>query len=100
MGGTLIVLDLFQPETSLLTTGGLSDRLLNFVALGASVGLRLIHNGRLRPPRAVRAAWQAHGQTDRYLTMGEVRSLYASMFPGVVIRKHLLWRYSALWVKT
>ena len=99
-GGTLIVLDLYQPETNLLTTGGLADRLLNFVALGTSVSLRLIHNGRLRRPRAVRAAWQAHGKTDRYLTMGEVRSLYSSMFPGVVIRKHLLWRYSAVWVKT
>ena len=98
--GALIVLDLYQPETSLLTIGGLADRLLNLVALGASVGLRLIHNGRLRPPREVRAAWETHGKTDRYLTMDEVRSLYASMFPGVVIRKHLLWRYSAVWVKT
>jgi 2-polyprenyl-3-methyl-5-hydroxy-6-metoxy-1,4-benzoquinol methylase len=100
VNGTLIVLDLFQPETNLLTTGGLADQFLNLLALGTSVSLRLIHNGRLRPPREVRAAWDAHGKTDRYLTMDEVRSLYASIFPGVVIRKHLLWRYSAVWVKT
>jgi isoquinoline 1-oxidoreductase beta subunit len=59
-----------------------------------------VHNGRLRPPREVRAAWEAHGKTDRYLTMPEVRRLYESIFPGVVIRKHLLWRYSAVWTRT
>jgi hypothetical protein len=32
--------------------------------------------------------------------MDEVRSLYEPMFPGVVIRKHLLWRYSAIWTKS
>ena len=91
-GGTLIVLDLYQPDS-------LFDSLLNVLAMGASVTLRLIHNGRLRPPREVRAAWEAHGKTDRYLTMDEVHSLYESMFPGVLIRKHLLWRYSAVWIK-
>jgi 2-polyprenyl-3-methyl-5-hydroxy-6-metoxy-1,4-benzoquinol methylase len=98
-GGTLIVLDLYQPETNLLTTTGLTDHFLNVVAMGTSVTLRLLHNGRLRPPPEVRAAWEAHGKTDRYLTMDEVRSLYGSIFPGVVIRKHLLWRYSAIWTR-
>jgi len=98
--GRLIVLDLFQAETSLLSTAGLTDHFLNVVALGTTGILRLVHNGRLRVPRAARAAWQAHGKTDRYLTMDEVRSLYASIFPGAVIRKHLLWRYSAVWIKS
>ena len=44
--------------------------------------------------------WEAHGKTDRYLTMDEVGALYTSIFPGVTIRKHLLWRYSAVWLKT
>ena len=99
-GGKLVVLDLYQPETNLLTAGGVLDALLNLVAMGTSVTLRLFHKGRLRPPRAVRAAWEAHGKTDRYLTMDEVRMLYTSIFPGVTIRKHLLWRYSAVWLKT
>ena len=99
-GGKLIVLDLYQPETNLLTARGLIDGFLNVVALGTSVTLRLIHKGRLRPPPEVRAAWEAHEKNDRYLTMYEVRNLYESLFPGVVIRKHLLWRYSAVWVKT
>ena len=99
-GGTLVVLDLYQPETNLLRVSGLRDGLLNVVAMGTSVTLRLVHRGRLRPPREVRAAWEAHGKTDRYLRMDEVRSIYESIFPGVVIRRHLLWRYSAVWIKT
>jgi 2-polyprenyl-3-methyl-5-hydroxy-6-metoxy-1,4-benzoquinol methylase len=97
--GKLIVLDLYQPETNLLAPAGLADQFLNVVALGTSATLRLVHNGRLRPPRAVRAAWEAHGKTDRYLTMDEVRTLYLSILPGATIRKHLLWRYSAVWAK-
>lgn len=92
-GGSLIVLDLFAPR-------GLRDPILNLFAMGASCSLRLVHNGRLRPPREVRAAWEEHGKTDRYLTMNEVRSLYGSLFPGVMVRQHLLWRYSAISIKS
>jgi 2-polyprenyl-3-methyl-5-hydroxy-6-metoxy-1,4-benzoquinol methylase len=99
-GGGLIVLDLVEPERNLLTANGVADSILNVVAMGASCSLRLFHNGRLRPPREVRAAWAEHGKTDRYLTMDEVRSLYGSLFPGVQIRRHLLWRYSAIWIKS
>ena len=98
-GGTLLVLDLFEPERNLLTTKGLSDAFLNLVAMGTSCTLRLMHNGHLRPPAEVRAAWDAHGRSDSYLTMDDVHQTYGSMFPGVVIRKHLLWRYSAVWRK-
>jgi SAM-dependent methyltransferase len=91
-GGILIVLDLLQPE-------GLLDAILNAIAMGTSCSLRLFHNGRLRAPREVRAAWEEHGKTDRYLTMDEARALYGSLFPGVTVRKHLLWRYSAAWTK-
>jgi len=99
-GGVLIVLDLFEPERRMLTTTGLADATLNLVAMGASCSLRLLHRGRLRPPPEVRAAWEEHGRTDRYLTMEQVHELYSTLLPGVIIRKHLLWRYSAVWVKT
>lgn len=98
-GGSLIVLDLLEPERKLLTAKGLTDSILNAAAMGASCSLRLLHNGRLRPPREVRAAWEEHGKTDRYLTLDGARSLYGSLFPGVMVRKHLLWRYSAIWTK-
>ena len=99
-GGVLLVLDLYEPERNLLRLKGLTDAFLNVVAMGASVTLRLIHNGRLRPPREVRQAWAEHGKTDRYHTMDQARGLYASIFPGVIIRRHLLWRYSAIWTRT
>jgi len=91
-GGVLLVLDLFEAK-------GLVDSLSNLVAIPVSVTLRLIHHGRLRPRREVRAAWIAHEAHDLYPTMSEVHALCASLLPGTKIRKHLLWRYSIVWKK-
>jgi SAM-dependent methyltransferase len=99
-GGVLLVLDLFQPariSDSLLP--GLSDSLLNLLAIPVSVGLRLIHHGRLLPRREVRDAWAAHERHDTYQTMTEVHALCARIVPGAKIKKHLLWRYSIVWQK-
>jgi ubiquinone/menaquinone biosynthesis C-methylase UbiE len=98
-GGVLIILDLFEPERNLFTVAGLVDTFLNLVAMGVSVSLRLIHNGRLKPPRAVRAAWAAHEQHDSYPGMSEIRELCAEILPGAEVKKHLLWRYSIVWQK-
>src|SRR5712692_7149958 len=98
-GGVLIVLDLFEPERNLFTAVGLSDTLLNIIAMGVSVSLRLIHNGRLKPPREVRAAWAAHAQHDSYPSMSEIRELCVDILPGAKIKRHLLWRYSIVWQK-
>ena len=89
-GGVLLVIDLFEPA-------GLQDALLNVVAMGISGSLRLIRNGRLKPPKEVRAAWEEHGKTDSYPTMQEVRALCAEILPAAQIRQHLLWRYSIVW---
>jgi SAM-dependent methyltransferase len=91
-GGVLLVLDLYEPA-------GLFDSLSNLVAIPVSVGLRLIHHGRLLPRREERAAWAAHEQHDRYPTMHEVRDVCASILPGAHIQQHLLWRYSIVWKK-
>ena len=96
-GGVLIILDLFEPERNLLTAAGLIDSFLNILALGVSGGLRLIHNGRLKPPRAVRAAWAAHEQHDSYPKMSDIRDLCAEILPCAEVKKHLLWRYSIVW---
>jgi SAM-dependent methyltransferase len=105
-GGVLMVLDLFEPERNLFTAPGyllnpdaLLDSFLNVLAIGVSGSLRLIRNGRLKPPREVRAAWAAHGQHDSYPKMREVRALCADILPGARVRKHLLWRYSVIWQK-
>jgi ubiquinone/menaquinone biosynthesis C-methylase UbiE len=91
-GGVLLVLDLFEPA-------GLSDSLLNLLAVPVSTSLRLIHHGRLLPSREVRAAWAAHERHDLYPTMTEVHTLCASVLPGAKIKKHFLWRYSIVWQK-
>jgi SAM-dependent methyltransferase len=91
-GGVLLVVDLFEPA-------GLMDSLLNLVAIPVSVGLRLMHYGRLLPPREERDAWKAHEQHDRYPTMREVRDVCARVLPGAKIKQHLLWRYSIVWKK-
>ena len=91
-GGVLLVLDLFEPA-------GLSDSLLNLLAVPVSTSLRLIHHGRLLPRREVRDAWAAHEVHDLYPTMSEVHALCDDVLPGAKIRKHLLWRYSIVWEK-
>ncbi|HEY2972973.1 MAG TPA: class I SAM-dependent methyltransferase [Pyrinomonadaceae bacterium] len=91
-GGVLLVLDLFEPT-------GLSDSLLNLLAIPVSTSLRLIHHGRLLPRREVRDAWAAHERHDTYPTMSEVHALCGSVVPGAKIKQHLLWRYSLVWQK-
>jgi 2-polyprenyl-3-methyl-5-hydroxy-6-metoxy-1,4-benzoquinol methylase len=90
--GVLLILDLFQ-------AAGLSDSVLNLLAIPVSVSLRLIHQGRLLPRREVRAAWAAHEAHDIYPTMREVRDLCAEILPGAKIKQHFLWRYSIVWKK-
>jgi SAM-dependent methyltransferase len=91
-GGVLLILDLVEPE-------GFRDRLMNALALPACVGLRLLHQRRLRPPASVRAAWAEHEQFDTYPTLAEVRKVCSELLPGAEVRRHLLWRYSVIWRK-
>jgi SAM-dependent methyltransferase len=91
-GGTLLVLDLFQPV-------GFADRCIDLLAVPVSVGLRLVKGGRLREPPKVRAAWEEHGRSDVYLTMAEIRRSCAAVLPGAQVKRHLLWRYSIVWRK-
>lgn len=98
-GGVLAILDLFEHERRVLTKEGVVDATLNVAAMLTSVSLRLIHNGRLNPPRAVRAAWKAHGQHESYPMVKDVRAVCDELLPGAVLRKHLLWRYSVIWRK-
>jgi len=99
-GGVLLILDLFEPERNLVKPAGFFDSVIvNALAIPLSVGLRLIHHGRLLPSRAARDAWAAHERHDIYPTMDEARVLCAGILPGAEIKKHLLWRYSVVWRK-
>ena len=98
-GAVLAILDLFEPERRVLTKDGVVDATLNLAAMLTSVSFRLVHNGRLNPPRNVQAAWQAHGHHDSYPTMKDVRAFCDELLPGAMMRKLLLWRYSVIWQK-
>ena len=91
-GGVLVVLDLVE-------SNGLVERMLDVMGLGVSGGLRLIHNGRLKPPAEVRKAWEQHGKHESYSTVSQMRSLANDLLPGAVITRHLLWRYSLVFRK-
>jgi SAM-dependent methyltransferase len=92
VGGTLLVLDLFEPE-------GLPDLLIAGVAVPVNLFLKLRHTGHLRETPEVRAAWTEHGKHDSYLPVSTVRQICKDLLPGAKIRKHLLWRYSIVWNK-
>ena len=91
-GGTFVCLDLYRRS-------GLSDLLFDGVAYPASLLLRLLKTGRLRPPREVREAYAEHGKTDTYLTLPQVERICARVMPGALVRRHLFWRYSVVWKK-
>jgi SAM-dependent methyltransferase len=91
-GGVLVVLDLVQ-------SNGLVERMLDVVALGVSGGLRLLHNGRLKPPPAVRKAWEQHGKHDHYSTINQMRALADEILPRSNVNRCLLWRYALVYRK-
>jgi ubiquinone/menaquinone biosynthesis C-methylase UbiE len=89
-GGVLVVLDLVDSR-------GPVERVLDVMGFGISLSLRLIHNGRLRPPAAVRHAWSQHGKHDSYTSISEMRALANEILPGAVVTRHLFWRYSLVY---
>ena len=84
--GVLVVLDLAE-------SNGLAERILDVIGFGVSGSLRLLHNGRLKPPAEVRKAWEQHGIHDSYSTVNEMRALADEILPGASVRRCLLWRY-------
>ncbi len=88
--GVLVVLDLVE-------SNGLLERMLDVAALGVSGSLRLLHNGRLKPPAEVRKAWEQHGKHDAYWTTNQMRALADEIFPGASVKRRLLWRYTLVY---
>lgn len=90
--GVLVILDLVQSDS-------LAERVCDVFGLGVSGGLRLLYNGRLQPPAAVRKAWEQHGKHDSYLTLRQVRALAGEILPGASVKRCLLWRYMLVYQK-
>jgi ubiquinone/menaquinone biosynthesis C-methylase UbiE len=60
---------------------------------------RLATTGRPRPSAEARAAWEAHGATDVYPPLADVRRFAGELLPGSRVRVHLYWRWSLIWRK-
>ena len=93
-GGILLLLDLYLAST-------VTERLVGALALPASKALRLWKTGSLteRQSSEVRRAWDEHGTSDAYPTLGEVRSACEMEVGGAAVKRHLLWRYTVVWHK-
>ncbi len=89
-GGTLVVLDL-------LDAGSLPDLPRNAIAWLYARALSLSHGA--RTPAAVHQAWMEHGARESYGSRRETFARYRALLPGVRLERHLLWRFSAVWVK-
>jgi ubiquinone/menaquinone biosynthesis C-methylase UbiE len=92
VGGTLIVLDLFEIEK-------FTDALLSALAYPVSAAMKILKGSRLRTSRVVREVWAEHNRSDSYPTMSKIRKLSALVLPGARIKRHLFCRYSITWVK-
>ena len=92
-GGVLLVLDISRDET-------LGDLLQSLVAIPVNLVFQRVRNRNNQPASAAsRAAWDAHGHDDHYLSTGEVRRACADLLPGARVTRHLFWRYSLVWTK-
>jgi ubiquinone/menaquinone biosynthesis C-methylase UbiE len=85
-GGTLLVLDLYQPQTA---------REIAYAALAIvpNIVMNRLKNKQSPSPQA-RAAWEEHGKTDVYLPMRQIRRICDDVLPGATVRRHFFWRYS------
>lgn len=81
--GTLLISDLFAAR-------GVAE--LPYNGLSWLLRARL---PRRRPDLA--AAWAAHGEHDRLQSLRVIRRAMRALLPGVTVRRHLGWRYTAIW---
>jgi 2-polyprenyl-3-methyl-5-hydroxy-6-metoxy-1,4-benzoquinol methylase len=45
-------------------------------------------------------AWDAHGEHDELMSLREIRATLRAALPGVTVRRHLGWRYTAMWKRS
>ncbi len=97
-GGRLVVLDLVELEGF--------DRLSDVVAVPLNWVYQVVKNRGIqrclhRASRSTEAieAMKEHLRTDEYLTMSQAKDVYSQFLSNVQLKRHLFWRYSAVWQK-
>jgi 2-polyprenyl-3-methyl-5-hydroxy-6-metoxy-1,4-benzoquinol methylase len=83
-GGLVLIADLFDAR-------GVAELPYNGLSW-------LLHKQHAHDPQLV-AAWDDHGQHDEHLPLRDIRSALRTTLPGVAVRRHLGWRYTAIWRK-
>jgi len=91
-GGRLVILDLLEHEN-------VPDMLSDFVAVPLNWLLQILRNKHIQQSPQAAEAMKDHLRTDKYLTLSQAQRIYASSLGRVKVRKHLFWRYSAVWQK-
>ena len=91
-GGKLLILDVLRMES-------IQDFCVGAVGFPLSLIQKVFHNGFARPTKEERKAWARHAETDRFLSFREAKQIYRNYFENVVVRRHLFFRYSAVWEK-
>jgi ubiquinone/menaquinone biosynthesis C-methylase UbiE len=91
-GGTLLVLDLFKSQT-------LMDRFDDVRSILLHMILQRTRGDRRPASPEAQQAWDEHGKDDIYPTIAQVRQACAAVLPGAQVKRHLLWRYSIVWMK-
>jgi hypothetical protein len=91
-GGKLVILDLVEHES-------IQDRLSDFIAVPLNWIFQILRSRHIRQSPEAAEAMKEHLRTDKYLTWKQAQKIYASFLRRVKVRKHLFWRYSAVWQK-
>jgi 2-polyprenyl-3-methyl-5-hydroxy-6-metoxy-1,4-benzoquinol methylase len=81
-GGLVLIADLFDAR-------GLGELPYNGLSW-------LLRQPRNQDPKLV-AAWDEHWQHDEHLPLRQIRATLRAALPGVSVRRHLGWRYTAMW---
>jgi hypothetical protein len=81
-GGKVLIADLFSAQ-------GLHELPCNGVSW-------LLSPGAPQLPQLA-AAWQDHGSHEELEPLQEIRRRLRKLLPGVAVRRHLGWRYTAVW---
>lgn len=91
-GGVLIIIDLYQ-------TRAILDYLIAAVAFPVNFFMNMLKNKRLKRSKEESRYWDEHAKHDVYLTLRNIKTIADCVLPGVLIKRHLFWRYSLVWKK-
>ncbi|MEH1834442.1 MAG: class I SAM-dependent methyltransferase [Nostoc sp.] len=92
-GGKLVILDLLEHES-------IQDKMSDFLAVPLNWIFQTFKNRHIKQSPESVAAMKEHLRTDKYLTLSQAQRIYTKSLKGAKIRKHIFWRYSAVWQKS